>query len=141
MPDGGRPEVDTVRDRGGEERHADHDPLAPGVTADEPEHTDDEREQDDVPERVGEVRGDRQGVALGVVERELEQERRADRPDREGDADTVEPDAAVEARDPRANEQQQRDVRRRVEEEVERVGDRRRRLVAVDDVQARSPRL
>ncbi len=53
--------------------------------------------QHDVPERVGEVGGDRQRFALGVVERDLEQERRSHRPDREGDADAVEPDAAVEA--------------------------------------------
>ncbi len=128
--DGGHPEVDGIRDAGGQERRPDHDPLDSGVPAGQPEDAGDEPEQDDVAERVGEVGGDRDGLALGVIERDLEQERRSDGPHREGDADAVEPDAAVEVGQPRADEQQERHVRRRVEEEVERIGERRDRSIA-----------
>ena len=95
-PGGGRPQVDGVGDRSGDERSADHDPLAPGRDADEPEHTDHESEQDDVAERIREIRRDREKTALAVVEGQLEKERCADRTDGQRHADTVEPDAPVE---------------------------------------------
>ncbi len=126
-----RPQVDGIGDRRGDECAADHDPFAPGRPADEPEHTHDESEQDDVAERIREIRRDREKSAFAVVEGQFEKKRCADRADGQRHTDSVEPDAPVEARHASANEQEERDVRSGIEEEVERVGDRRRRLVGV----------
>ena len=56
---------------------------------------------------------------MGLVQDHVEQDRRADRRDRQRRHQAVKPDAAIEAREPRADEQRQADVRRRVEAEVE----------------------
>ena len=76
--DRGGPQVDGVRHTRGEEGEADHHPLEPGRPAGQPEDAGDEREEHDVAERVGEIGGDRERLALGVVERHLQQEGRTD---------------------------------------------------------------
>ena len=129
-PDRRLVEVDGIGERRERQRAADQRPRGSGPPARDPEDGDDEREQDDVGERVGEVDRLRREVPLVRGEDDLEQHGRADGGDREERGDPVEPDARVETRDPVPDEQDERQVRRRVEGEIERVGDRREGRVA-----------
>ena len=106
---------------------ADRDPGAVRPPAKQREDCDDEREENDVRERIGEGRGDDRQASSGGLEHEADEQGRPDRRRRKRRGDAVEPDAHVRPGDPRPHEQEQRDVCERVEAEVEHVRDRRER--------------
>ena len=66
------------------------------------EDEDQQREQDDVAERIGEVRQDDDRAAVRARDDDLEDRRGTDGAGREGGGQAVEPEARVEARDPTA---------------------------------------
>jgi len=112
----------------------DHGPGAAGPPAGERAHADDEREQEHVAERVGEVRDHRTGAALGRVEHDLEEHRGPECGCGQRGSRAVQPDAAIEAGDTCTDEEEEGHVAGRVEGEVEGVGNRREgRLAAVRD--------
>ena len=118
-PDRGLVEVCAVGDRRQRQGDGDQRPISAGAPAGEPEHAGEERQQDDVAKRVGEVDRVGEQLAVGLVQDHVEQDRRSDRGDRQRRHQAVKPDAAVEAREPGANEERETDVCRRVEAEVE----------------------
>ena len=119
------------------ERDAGHGPGLAGMPARDGEDEDHDREQHQVGGRVGEVDDHRRRAAVRVPQDDFEHDRGADGAGRERRDHAVEPDAPVEARDPRAHEQCERGVAARVEREVEAVADRDgRRAAPVDEVEA-----
>jgi hypothetical protein len=133
---GGLEQEDPVGDRGRREAGPDQAPGAVGLPACQREDPDHSRDQQDVPERVGEVRDDHARAPFGTAEHDLEQNGSAERRGGNRGHRPVEPDIPAELGQPRADQQQQRDVAGRVEREEEAVGDRRiRRRAVVGEVE------
>ncbi len=118
-------QVDAVGNRHGDQAGTDQGPVAAGSPAGHREGADDEREQQDVPERVGQVRDDLRGSAARGVEDDLEEHRRPDGRRRRGGDQPVHPDAEPEAPAARPQQEDEARIRRDVEAEVEGVGERR----------------
>ena len=118
--------VDDVGDRLGGEREREQRPAEAGAPAGQRQQRDDEREQDEVEQRIGEVGGDLEPVAGGVGEHRVEGDRRGERRDR-GRADGgVEPHRRVHrAAQAQAQHEHDAGADRDVGAEPERVGDRR----------------
>ena len=98
-------EVDRVGDREQAERERDQEPRRRHASRTERQEADDQREQDQVPERVGEVHGDRGGVAPGRREHAVEDDRSGDRGDRQPGEQAVDPERPREADELCAGEQ------------------------------------
>ncbi len=117
--------VDHVRRRVQRDAEGDQRPLPAGPPVRQGEADRDEREQQGVGERVGEVHADRRRRALARAEHGREHEVRAERRQRQADDDAVEPNRRARVAEVRAHQQGQAHVDRRVLRQVERIGDRR----------------
>ena len=120
-----RVEVGAVGESADRERRSEKGPGAPGMPARESEAADDEREEDHVSERIGDVRRHHGGRAVGRVEDDGDQDRAADRGDRQGRGDPVDPDPGRQRPQAGSEQQDQADVARGIEAQVEHVRDRR----------------
>ncbi len=85
----------------------------------------DERREQEIPERVGEVDGDRRRVALGAALEGRIQERGPDRRDRERTDQPIEPDALLVPVETHVGEQREAGVKRGISADVEEIGSRR----------------
>ena len=128
-PGGGQVEEGDVAEEVGPDAGAEQQqgPVAPD--AQDGAHPDEQREQHDVGHRVGQARQHGRQAALGQLEGRGEQGRDGDGARAQGPDDSVQPHAGVEARDPGADERDERDVERQVVGEVEDVGDGGERLL------------
>ena len=118
-------QVDAVCDRGGEEAETEDQPATVEPPAGEREDAEDGREQQDVAERIGEVRRDRAARALEGPEDDLDEHGGAER--RRGDCRRrpVEPERAGKRSRPALHHQHDRHVRQRIESDPAEVGERR----------------
>ena len=133
---GGLKEEDPVRDGGDQERPADQGPCPVGPPAGQREHADHGGEQQDVAERVGQVRDDHRPAAVGVPNHHLEEDCGSQRGRRDRRHRAVEPERPAELGEPGLHQEEQPDVAGGVEQEVEPVGNRRiRRTGAVAEVE------
>ena len=118
-------QVDGVGDRGRQEAEREEEPAALEPPAGERDDPDDGREQEDVAERVGDVRRDRAPRALGTADHHLDQHGRAERRGGDGGRQPVEPERAGDEPRPLPQQQHDPDVEQRVEREPARVRERR----------------
>ena len=124
-----RVEVNRVADREQRQRQPDQEPAPTGAPARERERGHDERQKDDVAERVGDVRGHDAERAVRRVEHGLDEDRAAERGGGERSAQPVDPETSRCVAQPGAKQEHEPDVAGREEREVESVGERRiRRL-------------
>jgi hypothetical protein len=124
---GGLVEVDAVRDGEAREARGDQHPRPIQPPPVEGDDADQHREQQQVEQRVGEVGGDDELRAAGLVEDGVEDDGSAEGRDDETADDPVQPETPVQLLDAPAQQQSESDVRERVEGEVEAVGERRER--------------
>ena len=118
-------EVVGVGDPEEHDAQAQQRPGAIGAPAAQREGGDDDREQDEVADRVGEVRGDAERVAADRVQHGLQDDRGAHGAGGERGGQPVDPQRLRRPLDPRAQQQAQAGEDERVEGQVAGVGDRR----------------
>ena len=124
-------EVEAVADREDEQSGGEQPPCSPRLPAGDGERPDDERHEDQIRERVREVRRHRSGRAAERVDDSGKDDRGADRADCERADHAVEPEPAAKRSHPRAQEQHDRRVGEWIKEEVAEVCERRRRRARV----------
>ena len=115
--------------------HSQRDPGAVHPPAGRGQRAHEDADQHEIGQRVGERGGDRQRLALGRVERRLEDDRRAHRGDRQRRDRPVSPQGLRHIARARAQQQHHADQRQDREKQEARVGERRdrRRLDVVED--------
>ena len=117
-------QVDAVCDRRREDAETEDQPATVELPAGEREDAEDGRQQQDVAERVGEVRRDRAARALEGPEDDLDEHGRAERRRGHGRREPVEPERSGERPCPALHQQHDRDVRQRIERDPAEVGER-----------------
>ena len=117
-------EVERVCDGEAGEPGGDQHPLAAGPPAGHREHSDDERKQHHVAERVCEVRRDGKAVPTRGLDDRSERNRRSNRSDAESADCTVEPGRMAHAGKSGTGEKKNSSIGREIEEEPKRIGDR-----------------
>ncbi len=123
---GGRlEEVDGVRERRREDAEAEEEPASTRPSAGEGEDADDRGQEQDVTERVGEVRDDGRCRSRRALEHELDEDRGAEGGRRQRRRDSVEPERAPDRPGARAKQQNEPDVEKRVEGDEPEVRHRR----------------
>ncbi len=122
---GGLEQVDAVTEREDGERCADQQPGTTRPPARERERAHDEREQKHVPEGVREVRRDGRKRPFCRVEHRVDEHRARERCRSERRRHPVDPQSGARTSNPRPEQDDDTDVARRVEGEVEPVGERR----------------
>ena len=114
-----RVEVRAVGKRADREGGSEEGPGAPGMPPRDGEPAHDEREQDHIAERIRHVRDDDRHGTVGRVEHDSDQDGAADRGNGERSGDAVDPDPGCQRPEARPEQQEQPDVARGVEAEVE----------------------
>ena len=127
-------------------RRGEQEPLGPGPAREDRRATDDQREQQHVADRVGQVRRHGKGIAADRVQDGVEREGRADGRGAEAGDEPVEPRPGEQPLDVPAQQQHHRHVGQREEPEEEDIGQRGRgrrrsaqRLDGVEQVAGRPP--
>ncbi len=115
-------QVEGVADDVQRQARREHQPRRLATAREHRRPADHERQQQGVPDRVGEVRGGSERAQPGVLHHVVERERRADRGGADAGDGTVEPGVEREPAHLASHQHHQRDVGERVEAEVERVG-------------------
>ena len=118
-------QVDAVCDRGGEDAETEDQPATVELPAGEREDAEDGGQQQDIAERIGEVRRDRAARALEGPEHDLDEHGGAERRRGHGRREPVEPERSGERPCPALHQQHDRDVRQRIERDPADVGERR----------------
>ena len=118
------PQVDRVGHRQDEEAAAEERPGPIEPPAAQREHPDHERREQQVADRVCELRHDGGKPSAGGPQHRLDDDRRADRADAEPGDDPVQPDAGGNRAPLTAGEQHQAEIAGRIEGEPQEVADR-----------------
>jgi hypothetical protein len=128
-------QVEAVGDREQDQPATDQRPGPARPPRAQREGADDEGDQEQVAERIGEVRRDDGRRAAGIRDHRRDHHGGSDRADGQDADEPVQPSARPDSAQARTNQQHQRDVRRRVEAQVQHIGPRgvRRRLEHLDE--------
>ncbi len=111
-----------------EDAEAEEQPASTGPPAGEREDAEDGREQQQVAERVGEVRRDGRRRAFCGPQHELDEHRRAERGRRERRGQAVEPERPADRASSCAEQRNHSEIRQRIEADEADIADRRERL-------------
>ena len=125
-------EVDGVGGGGREEPKPEHEPAIPRSPASQGEDAEDGGEQENVTERVGDVRGDRGRRPLRRLEDELDDHCRPERRGGQCRRESVEPERVGQRPDVRTQQEDHADVQERVERDEPDIG-RRRGALGLED--------